>query len=224
MVTITPTAFMFSVAARDAANLGEIHWMRIHTDPDDRLVVFEPVPGLDKRPSFLKLGTSQKGHKRLIAKGLISQTPWIKAIIAMPVEARKFDMKPYPGPLPPLESDSGKQRNPPWYIQLMPAFEESIVPSEIRHLDSSTKGVYRYRGGDDGEEVIYIGKGSIRDRFEQELSRKGWKVSRIEYSIIRNDENDQIAYEWEAWWIQQFKKENNGRRPRYNRVDGHDGL
>lgn len=106
----------------------------------------------------------------------------------------------------------------------MPAFEESIEPSGIRELASSVKGIYRYRGGDDGEEVIYLGKGSIRDRFEQESLRRGWKVSRIEYSVIRNDDNDQMAYEWEAWWIRQFKKENNGRRPRYNQVDGHDDL
>ena len=221
VVTITPRAFRFSVTASNTANLGEIHWMCIHTDPDDRRIVFEPVPGLNKRPGLLKLGTQSGGYRILIAKGLIAQSPWIKSIAAMPVEARRFEMKQYPGPLPPLEHDGSKPRKPAWYIQLMPAFEKSIVPSEIKQLGSNTKGIYRYRGGANGEEVIYIGKGNIRNRFEEEPLREKWNVSRIEYSTIRDNENDQKAYEWEAWWIQRFKKENNGRRPRYNRADGH---
>ena len=93
------------------------------------------------------------------------------------------------------------------------------MPSKIGGLGSEVKGIYRYRGGNDGDEVIYIGKGSIRDRFEQEPSRReGWGVSIIEYSIIGDD---RIAYEWEAWWIEQFKRQHNGRRPRYNQADGH---
>ena len=103
----------------------------------------------------------------------------------------------------------------------MPAFEESILPSQISRLDSRIKGIYRYRGGNDGEEIVYIGKGSIKDRFEQEPRRRNWKIARIEYSAIAGDDSEQQAYEWEAYWIQRFRHENNGNRPRYNRVDGH---
>jgi len=218
VVTITPTAFRFSIVASITANLSDIHWMRIHVDPNDRLVVFEPVPGLDKVANVLKLGTQRKGLKTLVAKGLISNTPWIRALVEMPIEARKFEMKRYSGPLPTPEEPSGKPGRWPWYIQLMPAFEEAIAPSEINRLGSSAKGIYRYRGGNDGEEVIYIGKGSIRDRFLQEPTRRNWDVTRIEYSIVQDD---QKAYEWEAWWIQRFRKENNGLRPRFNVQDGH---
>ena len=221
-VTISPRGFNFNGAARDVANLSQIHWMRIHTDPDERLIVFEPVSGIDKSRELLKLGTDKKGHKRLTAKGLVSQTPWLETIARLSLDARKFELKPYSGPVPAFNSGatSTTRSNPPWYIQLLPAFEESIVPSEIGQLDSGAKGIYRYLGGDNGEEVIYIGKGSVRARFEQEPMRKEWKVSRIEYSIITGDESDQKAYEWEAWWLKRYKSEHNGRLPRHNQVQG----
>ena len=210
VVTLTPTAFKFSVLARDTAQLQDIHWMRLLTDEDNRLVVFEPVAGMEKRSGLLKLGTSRTGHKTLTAKGLIASTPWIKGVASLEdVEARKFEMKEYPGPLPP-----GTHGQRPWFIRLVPAFEESVVPSQVGSLGLDTKGIYRYLS--DGE-VVYIGKGIIRDRYQAEPQRASWRISRIEYSII---EDDQEALEWEAWWIDRFRKENNGHRPRYNRIDG----
>ena len=209
VVTITPTSFKFSVLARDTAGLGDIHWMRILTDKDDRLVVFQPVSGLEKRPGLLKLGTSNKGHKTLTAKGLIAQTAWIGAVARLAdVEARKFELREYPGPCPPGKGER------PWFIRLMPAFEESVVPSRVGSLGPGIKGIYRYFSGG---EVVYIGKGIIRDRYQQEAERASWGISRIEYSII---EDDQEALEWEAWWIDRFRKENGGDLPRYNRVGG----
>ena len=184
--------------------------MRVLTDEDDRIVVFEPVAGMEKRPGLLKVGTSRKGHKTLTAKGLIASTPWIKAVALLEdVEARKFEMKEYPGPLP-----AGIRGQRPWFIQLIPAFEASVVPSQVGSLGPDTKGIYRYVS--DGE-VVYIGKGVVRDRYQAEPQRASWAISRIDYSII---ENDQRALEWEAWWIDRFREQNNGHRPRYNRVDG----
>ena len=210
VVTLTPTSFKFSVLARDTARLQDIHWMRVFTDDDDRLVVFQPVPGMEKRPELLKLGTSKKGHKTLMAKGLIAQTPWIRAVAHLQdVEARKFELKEYPGPLP-----TGRGATP-WFIRLMPAFEESVAPSQAGSLGPDTKGIYRYVGGG---EVVYIGKGNVRDRYQSEPERASWGISRIEYSVIRTD---QEALEWEAWWIDRFRSENGGALPRYNRVGGH---
>ena len=213
VVTMTPTAFKFSVRARDLAQLHDIHWMRVHTDDDERLVVFEPVPGIEKRPGLLKLGTSSKRHKTLTAKGLINSTPWIKAVSLLEhVESRKFDMEEYSGPLP-----KGVRGKKPWFIRLMPAFEESVVPSRVGDLGPDKKGIYRYLS--DGE-VVYIGKGNIRNRYQEEPNRPSWRVSRIEYSVIKDDEDGQKAMEWESWWIERFKEQNNGHRPRYNLNDG----
>lgn len=213
VVTITPKSFKFSVLARDTARLGDIHWMRVFTDEVDRLVVFRPVSGLERRPGLLKLGTSRKGYKTLTAKGLIARTAWIGAVARLAdVEARKFKLRKYPGKLPPGEGER------PWFIRLMPAFEESVVPSRVGILGSGDKGIYRYFS--DGE-VVYIGKGIIRDRYQQESERASWGISRIEYSII---EDDQEALKWEAWWIDRFRKENGGNLPRYNRVGGNPSL
>ena len=212
VVKIDSTSFKFSVVARDLAQLQNIHWMRVLTDDDDRLVVFVPVSGMEKRPGLLKLGTSSKGHKSLIAKGLISQTPWIKAVASLKdLEARKFEMKKYPGPVP---SKPDIRSQTPWFIRLMPAFEESVLPSQIGSLGPGKKGIYRYLS--DGE-VVYIGKGNIRNRYQAEPDRDLWRISIIEYSIIEDDQN---ALEWEAWWIDRFRKENNGHLPRYNRNAG----
>ena len=194
----------------------DIVWVRVYPDDEDRLIVFEPVPSVDKPPFGLKLGRSASRARRPTANGLINQTPWIRIVAALANTVdRRFDLKPFHGPLP--NADDSRGNRPAWYIRLMPAFEESIAAAEIKALSSSAKGIYRYLGGDDGREIVYIGKGLIKDRFRQEAERKSWGIHRIEYSVI---EDDILAYEWERWWIERCKRQHNGRHPRYNRVDG----
>ena len=220
-VTVTPRGFVFSAAANKLAGLGSILWMRVHIDADDRIVVFEAMSGRDPGPDMLKLGLTRgkmDGNRRLVAKGTAS-IPWIRAVAEYPsLEARRFELKPYGGPMGQVK-DLGR-RHGLWYIQLRPSFEDSILPPAIEFLDSGAKGIYRYRGGDDGNEIIYIGRGSIRNRFQDETRRKQWKVTRIEYSILRGDEDDQMASYWEGWWLNDFQVNNNGRLPRYNLVGG----
>ena len=204
LVTIDVASFKFNVAARNLAGLHDVHYMQVHLDSEDRLIVFEPMQGAKKMEGWIKLGT-RKGNKSLTAKGIVSRNEWIKAVARQDIADRKFEIHRYDGEV------QG------WSIQLMPAFEKSVVPSEIPDIDTGEKGIYRYRGGDNGDEVIYIGKGSIRDRFQQESQRRDWEVSRIEYSIVKDD---QRAYEWEAYWIRRFQDENNGRLPRFNQVGG----
>ncbi|MYA04949.1 MAG: hypothetical protein F4Y37_10130 [Caldilineaceae bacterium SB0664_bin_22] len=222
-VTVSPRGFVFSAAANKLAALSSIIWMRLHFDTDDRIVVFEAMSGRDKDgPDMLKLGLTRgkmDGNRRLTAKK-IEHIPWIRAVSESPSrEARKFELKRYDGP---IEQDTTGRRHGLWYIQLMPSFEESILPSEIKFMDPSAKGIYRYRGGDDGDEIIYIGRGSIGNRFRDETRRKQWKVTRIEYSILRYDEDDQMASYWESWWLNNFRDNHNGRLPRYNLVGGQD--
>ena len=211
-------AFIFNVAAVRAAALEEIMWMYVYTDPEERLIVFEPIGGRDKGPGMLKLGNAGRGSgssRRLIAKSLINGNGWVKAVADKEhIEDRKFELKSYRGDLP-KDNTSKERGEPPWYIQLMPAFEQSIRSAEIGNLPEGVKGIYRYRGGNDGKEIIYIGKGSIRARYQQETQRKEWSVSRIEYSVLANDEE---AYEWENYWLNRHREENNGALPRYNKV------
>ncbi len=202
LVTVETKGFRFNVTAHNLMGLHNVHYMQVHVDSKERLIVFELMVGTKKQADCLKLRTGGV----LTGKGLVSENDWIKEVARQDVAYRKFEVRRY--------SDHEVQG---WSIQLMPAFEKSVVPSQIARLDSDGKGIYRYRGGSNGNEVVYIGKGSIRDRFQQEPQRRGWGVSRIEYSIVNDD---QTAYEWEAYWIRRFQDENNGRIPRFNQVGG----
>ena len=68
-----------------------------------------------------------------------------------------------------------------------------------------------------GDNVVYIGKGSIRDRYQTDPRRASWGISKIEYSVIKDD---QKSLEWEDWWLKRFRKKNNGHRPKYNQTGG----
>ena len=109
-VTVVPRGFVFSAAANNLAGLGSILWMRVYTDSDHRIVVFEAVSGHDKGPDMLKLGLTRQrmdGNRRLTAKGLIANTPWIQSVAAEgSTAARKFELKPYVGSLPPVPNDN----------------------------------------------------------------------------------------------------------------------
>ena len=201
-VTMTPGgSFKFSVKAAQMANMTEKHWVRIYLDHEHRLVVFELLGGLERPQDGLKL-QSTKGHRSVTAKGLILNTLWIKSVaISRKIDHRRFRLREYP------------DIKDAWFIRLAPAFEESVTPDMVNTLGEAS-GIYRYL--DAGGQVVYIGKGIIRDRFK-EPDRKEWGIVKIEYSILHRD-NDQ--YEWESLWIERHKEANQGQFPVYNRVGG----
>ena len=96
-----------------------------------------------------------------------------------------------------------------WKIDVCPAFEHYIEPHDIDKLEHEAAGIYRYRN--ERGEIIYIGSGKIRDRFEAP-EREKWRIVRIEYSIVTDR---QRAYQWERYWHDQFEGE-FGRLPAYN--------
>ena len=201
-VTMTPGSFSFSVKAAQMATMAEKRWVRIYLDHEQRLVVFELLDGLDRPQDGLKLQSSKKGHRSVTAKGLILNTPWIKILaISRELEHRRFHLRKYPD-----IKDS-------WFIRLAPAFEESVTPDLVNTLGEAS-GIYRYL--DASGQVIYIGKGIIRDRFK-EPDRKEWGIVKIEFSVLHRD-SDQ--YEWESLWIERHKEANRGQLPVYNRVGG----
>jgi hypothetical protein len=77
------------------------------------------------------------------------------------------------------------------------------VPSDIA-------GIYRCKRG---EEVVYIGRGPIRERYSSP-ERRAWEITRIEYSIVadaREQEN------WESHWLERYR-EDKGSLPIYNKI------
>jgi len=58
--------------------------------------------------------------------------------------------------------------------------------------------------------------GDIRTRLK-DLQRKDWLFDTIEYSIIKDKES---RTEWESFWIERFKSENDNKLPAYNLIRG----
>ena len=104
------------------------------------------------------------------------------------------------------------QNGAAWGIKVSPSFELKISPDNINELSDSVKGIYRYI--DENGEVLYIGSGFIRSRFQDEQVRKEWGVSMIEYSPLVESEK---LFEWESYW-QLKHREKHGSLPPLNRV------
>ncbi len=101
-----------------------------------------------------------------------------------------------------------------WVAKLRPSFEESYEREEANNIPSDASGIYRYLFDD---EVVYIGKGQILQRL-REPERKEWSFNKIEYSLIGDDSEQ---YEWENYWINDYREKNKNLRPRYNLNSGH---
>lgn len=95
----------------------------------------------------------------------------------------------------------------------MPIFENSIKRDKVDKIGYEVRGIYRYV---DNGRVVYIGKGVVRQRL-QELQRGEWKFDTIEYSVIEDDESQ---FEWESFWIERHKYENENYLPAYNSISG----
>jgi len=95
-------------------------------------------------------------------------------------------------------------------FSLIPRFEYSCLPNEV---PTGLKGIYRYKN--DKQEVIYIGKGCIKERLRED-SRKAWPIDLVEYSVI---EDEEVRSSSEAHHIRKFETE-IGRKPIYNMISG----
>ena len=95
----------------------------------------------------------------------------------------------------------------------MPAFDNNFKRSDYLKIRPDSKGIYRYLSSD---KIVYIGKGNIRDRLN-EPQRKDWNFDTIEYSIIENVDEQ---FEWDSFWIETYKNENEGYLPSYNLISG----
>jgi len=100
-----------------------------------------------------------------------------------------------------------------YVINLRPSFEQEETNTNINKIPRNISGIYRYLRDD---QIVYIGKGRIRDRLDSP-ERKNWEFDEIQYSIV-NDENK--CTEWETYWIDKYKKDNKGKLPIYNKIEG----
>ena len=101
-----------------------------------------------------------------------------------------------------------------YFISLRPSFENFVLITNTSSLTSDVNGIYRYL--DKNGDVIYIGKGLIKNRL-QSTERKAWGIHKIEYSIL-NSEDD--SYKWESFYLDEYQNQ-FGMLPPFNRISGH---
>ncbi len=148
---------------------------------------------------IMKKGAAGKSLK---ATELINKKKVLSKIQKDPLkENRMFEIK------------KSKEDKTMFYIDLAPIFENSISFSGVGNLSDDATGIYRYL--DENNNVIYIGKGRIKNRAKSP-ERGEWGVGTIEYSIINDDD---MMYDWEEYHIARFVNQ-NGRKPVFNIIMG----
>jgi hypothetical protein len=182
------------------ANLTGMSHVTIYADPDLFRLGFEfyAAPPDDDAIALTNDGGGRGRGRCIQIAGLMTEHAWLAEVanIADP-RLRRFEPKWV-----------GTERK--WVISLCPPFEHRV--SDRSNIPSSVRGIYRYKRGD---EIVYIGRGSIRSRLGAP-EREQWDFETIEYSLL-SDENDQVK--WEAFWLDRFV-EAQGKLPIYNRISG----
>lgn len=201
VITIADNRFQYSAVFSKIAELNKYNAVEYFVDVNSREIRFSFSKENDSKNKFTLQNKPGSNIYRSAAKELISRYLWVKKTASMPkVDDRKF---------------VAKKINGMWNIQLAPSFEMTFhkgdMPKEI--LDGS--GIYRYL--DKNNEIVYIGRGNIKNRYS-ESGREKWNFDKIEYSIINAGEQEQG--EWESYWIEKFKESNNDRLPYYNKISG----
>lgn len=202
-ISIAPHHFSFNTMFSRIAELGPEKRVKIYVDEENWKIDFEFVNEEEGSYALYKARSSKKGEKRVsincTSVSIIKKFPWIEAVANLPDKKdRRF---------------SPKNEDKIWAIQLCPAFEQRKA-RESANIPSDTTGIYRYIR--ENGEIVYIGRGNIRDRLHSP-ERTGWDFDTIEYSIIK-DPDDQVK--WEAFWLQKYKQKNKGKLTIYNKLSG----
>ena len=98
-------------------------------------------------------------------------------------------------------------------ITLRPNFEITVSWTDKNRIPETYTGIYKYIGKEG--QVLYIGKGNIKARANSP-ERNGWGVSKIQYSVIADDEK---CFYWENYYLERFVT-SNGAKPPFNVIMG----
>lgn len=106
-----------------------------------------------------------------------------------------------------------KNANESFYkIYFRPIFENEIKFEDRNQIPAGI-GIYRYFDQEDN--LVYIGKGQIKDRANSP-DRVDWKIKKIQYSYLSNEED---CFKWENFYLKKFEEE-KGVLPSFNRISG----
>ena len=197
-ITISEGRFFYNVLFAKIAELEKFNFVSYHVDEEERKIAFEFLTDRDDDSYSLK----KSGGKGTLsgAVELFNGFPWIRKV------AQIKD--------PNQRSLAVKKEGKLWSVKLMPAFENQIKINERNLIPDSIRGIYRCLDKD--SEIVYIGKGDIKRRIGEHI-RNGDKFFTIEYSTISKEEEQ---FEWENYWLLQYKEKHGGRLPYYNNNSG----
>lgn len=202
-ISIAPQHFSFNTMFSRNTELGPEKRVKIYIDEDDLRIGFEFVKEEEDSYALYRATGLKKGEKRVsmncTSVAIIKKFSWIEAVANLPnAKDRRF---------------SPKREGKKWIIQLCPAFDQRKARESV-NIPSNVAGIYRYIK--ENGEIVYIGRGNIKNRLNSE-ERKKWDFDIVEYSVIK-DPDEQVK--WEAYWLQKYKGNNNGKLPVYNKLSG----
>jgi hypothetical protein len=97
-----------------------------------------------------------------------------------------------------------------YIFNVIPSFEISKKPNDI---PGDITGIYKCFNKD--KHVLYIGKGNIKSRIKEHIT-KGWDLFKVDYSVIKDQDE---MFKYESYHLEQYKKE-NGAYPSENIIGG----
>jgi len=201
-ITISKSGFFFSAEFIDKNKLTDNNYCQFFTSNDSEYK-FGVTFSKEKNEGSFKIINTLKGKYRdksmarsVTASAFFNSTPIFKELTKNKCKNR-FSLKF-------SEADNC------FIFNVIPSFEISKKPNDI---PGDITGIYKCY--DKEKYVLYIGKGNIRSRIKEHLS-KGWELSKVDYSVIKD--NDEM-FKYESYHLEQYKKD-NGAYPPENLIGG----
>ena len=207
VVMISKSGLSFNskfIKNKDLKDMVSVGFFADDKDPYKFLFRFYEQEGLDNTLVLSKTGRGNYiSYGRMVkAKEIFSKNRVLSSIQKLVMKSsRTFDIK------------YDKFENF-YYISLRPSFENYVLADKVSSLISKANGIYRYL--DKEENVIYIGKGNIKTRF-QSPERNTWGIHKIEYSILNSDDE---SFKWESFYLNEYQNQ-FGILPPFNIINGH---
>jgi hypothetical protein len=199
-ISIRDGRFHYNAAFSKLADLSQFKSVIYATDPEERRIGFIFSKDVASGNAYTLENRGRVSAFRSSAHDLLKRNLWASAIVKESSEA-------------PVSYEAIKDGKL-WIIQLCPAFEYEVTRDQMIDIPSELSGIYRYINNSGA--VVYIGKGYIRRRAQEE-HRTEWNFEKIQYSVIASEEDQ---FKWEDFWIESYKDKNNGELPAYNRQSG----
>ena len=201
-ITISKSGFFFSAEFIDKNKLTDNNYCQFFTSNDSEYK-FGVTFSKEKNEGSFKIINTLKGKYRdksmarsVTASAFFNSTPIFKELTKNKCKNR-FSLK-------------FSQADNCFIFNVIPSFEISKKPNDI---PGDITGIHKCY--DKEKYVLYIGKGNIRSRIKEHLS-KGWELSKVDYSVIKD--NDEM-FKYESYHLEQYKKD-NGAYPPENLIGG----